>query len=457
MRLNLPPSPLIPQPIADEHGLSLAHGYIRLNSANPKCVFKDVIGAVFRNKGFNYYYLYPAALFAPVLDEQTFFERHYFDRLKKSFARPAYYRGGVTEFGLSARARSNVAEERKTWLHSEQYFLFCPECRDHDISYHGYARWRRSHQIRGVIVCPDHGCLLVATCAQCKTAPGKVLMPEVDSQGCAHCGSAYPIKYPAGSNTNPHLLFAGFVQAILAGKVAPFNLKLMVDVLTTTAMERFGVSENAVPARLRRAIEKVFPPVLLRSIGLDSRIDAGAGWLRWFFAGESFTDDFQAHALIGAVLFESLDEWMEVYTFVAKMHWVAPWIDSVAHTPITPRLLKSLAWQSSLECVTGSRILECIPGLERVRQSQFIKTKEAMLPLLQQALHESLKTKSKYKVEWALYEAEDQVMLRRREVVCSALVNYSHPESRKQGSVSTNNHVGVDGIEAQEEVAESHP
>lgn len=459
MSQGLPKFAILPTPIEDEHILSLVHGYMRLNCLNPWLVFRGVSKYVLRNMGFNYYYVKAARIFAASFDEATLFERNGFERLRKPFVPEAYHRSDITGARMAAPTRGKLADERRHWVHSERHLLFCPECRAHDLEYHGYARWRTSHQIRGVLVCPDHGYLLTEACPQCRFVPGNVTQPEVNSTACVHCGCVYPIEYPARPDASALLLFARFIQALLKGKIASFEPKLMVEVLTDRAMEQFCIGEAAVPARLRREIEKTFPADLLSSLGLSLRIGGSAGWLRWFFARLAFIENFHAHALISAVLFRSLGECLEAYAHVAGMHGAVPKTDSVAYVPITAYLLKDLAWQSSLKCVSGSRVLECIPGLERVRQSRFIKAKETMLPLLQQAIHQGNKTKSKLKVNWALYEAEQQVMLRKRQVLLSASTErpQTHPDSMEQRAVSTCDGIGVDGIEAHEEVAETHP
>lgn len=450
---------ILPTPIEDEHILSLVHGYMRLNCLNPWQVFPGVSKYVLRNMGFNYYYVKAARIFAASFDEATLFERNSFERLCKPFVPEAYHRSDITGTRMGAPTRGKLADGRRHWVHSERHLLFCPKCRAHDLEYHGYARWRISHQIRGVFLCPDHGCLLAEVCPQCRSAPGKVTQPEVDSVACVHCGCVYPIEYSARSSAAVLLLFAQFIQALLKGKIATFDPKLMAEVLTDRAIKRFCVGEAAVPARLRREIEKAFPVEILSSLGLSLRVGGGAGWLRWFFARLAFIENFHAHALIAAVLFRSLDECLEAYAHVAGMHGAALRTDSVAYVPITAYLLKDLAWQSNLKCVSGSRVLECIPGLERVRQNRFIKAKEAVLPLLQQAVHQGTKTKSKLKVDRALYEAEQQVMLRKRQVLLSTSAQRPQalPDSMEQSVVSTCDGIGIDGVEAHEEVAETHP
>lgn len=459
MSQGLPKFAILPTPIEDEHILSLVHGYMRLNCLNPWQVFPGVSKYVLRNMGFNYYYAKVARVFAASFDEAALLERNGFERLCKPFEPVAYHRSDISGARIGAPTRGKLADSRRHWVHSERHLAFCPACRAHDLEYHGYARWRTSHQVRGVLVCPDHGCLLMEACPQCRSVPGNVIRPEVGSANCIHCGSAYPVEYSARSNTAALLLFARFVQALLKERIATFEPHLMVDVLAEKAMERFGVGEAAVPARLRRAIEKSFPTEFLSSLGLSLRIGGGAGWLCWFFAHQAFIKNFHAHALIAAVLFRSLDECLEAYAHVAQMHGAAPRVDAVAHVPITAHLLKDLAWQSSLACISGSRVLEGIPRLGRVRLSQLIKAKEAMLPLLQQAVHQGNKTKSKFKVNWALYEAEQQVMLRKRKVLqaVSAKRPQAHPDSMEQSVVSTRDGIGVDGVEAHEEVAETHP
>lgn len=459
MSLGLLKAAVLPMPIEDEHILSLVYGYMRLNCRSPLKVFPNVSKYVLRNMGFNYYYVKAARIFADSFDEATMFDRNGFERLCKPFVPEVYHRSDTSRTRMAPSTRGSLVGSRRHWVHSEEHLVFCPACRAHDIEYHGYGRWRTSHQVRGVLVCPDHGCLLMEACPQCRSVPGNVLRPELGSANCFHCGSAYPVEYLAKSNAEALLFFARFVQALLQEKIATFEPRLMVDVLADKAMERFGVGETAVPARLRRAIENTFPPAFLSDLGLSLRVGEGAGWLRWFFARHAFVENFHAHALISSVLFRSLNECLEAYTHVARLHAAVPKRGRASHVPITSYLLKNLAWQSNLDCVWGSWVLECIPGLERVRQSPFIKSKEAMLPLLQQAVHQGNKTKSKREVNWALYEAEQLVMLRRRKVLQAASAGrlQARHELMKQSLVSPHDCVGVDGIEAHEEVAEAHP
>lgn len=45
----------------------------------------------------------------------------------------------------------------------QRYLRYCPLCAAEDRSEHGEAYWHRVHQMRGVNVCPIHGCALVDT------------------------------------------------------------------------------------------------------------------------------------------------------------------------------------------------------------------------------------------------------------------------------------------------------
>ncbi|MFX8335603.1 TniQ family protein, partial [Acinetobacter baumannii] len=41
------------------------------------------------------------------------------------------------------------------------HLRFCTDCRLEMTTQVGETWWRRSHQLPGVLMCPDHGCLLV--------------------------------------------------------------------------------------------------------------------------------------------------------------------------------------------------------------------------------------------------------------------------------------------------------
>ncbi len=44
-----------------------------------------------------------------------------------------------------------------------RYLRFCPACRKADIEKFGETYWRRTHQLPGVIVCPEHNQTLIAS------------------------------------------------------------------------------------------------------------------------------------------------------------------------------------------------------------------------------------------------------------------------------------------------------
>ena len=46
------------------------------------------------------------------------------------------------------------------WMNGDKEPRFCPQCAVEMVKRHGEMYWRRDHQIRTVLVCPDHGCVL---------------------------------------------------------------------------------------------------------------------------------------------------------------------------------------------------------------------------------------------------------------------------------------------------------
>lgn len=57
---------------------------------------------------------------------------------------------------------NEIAEEQVTTFFAgpKTYGKFCSRCASEDVGFHGFAYWRRSHQVNGRVVCPKHGTLL---------------------------------------------------------------------------------------------------------------------------------------------------------------------------------------------------------------------------------------------------------------------------------------------------------
>lgn len=65
-----------------------------------------------------------------------------------------------------------------------KYLRFCPECFEYEIATLGEAYWHRIHQIPGVLVCPDHGCLLHNSNINCSGVRSNAFFPCNENTCC---------------------------------------------------------------------------------------------------------------------------------------------------------------------------------------------------------------------------------------------------------------------------------
>ncbi len=459
--------PLLPMPVNDEHLLSLVHAYFRLNGLyhRPSVFGYDWYRLVFVNQAFNYHYTKAATLFVPLMPPETFLDRYGFSRLCKPYVNAEWYSRILTCRNLPKRAIGEATLEGRLLVHDAAHFWFCPVCRAHDIANEGYARWRRTHQVRGVLVCPVHACRLIKSCAGCGYCPGEVFAPEADVIGCAHCGIDYLVSQPSGETSSRWLIFAQFIHALLSDHVPEHEAMSFIVYVETKAMARFGVHLGGVPSRIRREVETTFGTEVLTELNLHTREGASAGWIRWFFARLGYTDDFRAYALIGAVVFDSIDEWMSAYTAVSRMPSNKPRVPAeVSVIPLSARLLRDLAWQSDLSSLgyreeTLKAVIANVPGLLHVRSTRLIRAKEDLLPLKQYVLHSLLNTRSKHAVRNVLYEAERRTMGRGRKITQATLETIAYRWYRLHGDehpMPAEQRIRLYGVEAEKVIAQTH-
>lgn len=457
--------PLLPMPVDDEHLLSLVHGYMRLNSCvNRQKFFGYAHRLIFVNCGFNYHYVKAAALFTPLVPVESFLDSYGLNRLHKPYMKANRYWAGITGRNLGQRSLAKAASNGRQQVRDVAYFWFCPLCRAHDIATVGYARWRRSHQVSGVQVCPTHACRLIKSCTNCGDCPGAITEPECDSVRCAQCNAKYPVHQLEGAHPDRLLLFAHFIQALLQDRVPCHDAQIFITLLEAKAMERYGVRKGGVPSRLRRAVEVTFDDGLLRALGLHPREGKSAGWIRWFFSGYGYGDNYRAYALIGAVVFSSIDEWMDAYALVSRMPSVKYRAERFAVIPLDARLLRDLAWQSDLTsigyCEEMLRFaITHVPGLSQVRSTKLIYAKQELLEVKKRWLQDILQTRSKHTVLAALYRAERQTMGSGRKILEATLETIAYRWYRLYGDeypMPAEHRIRLYGEKAKEVIAQAH-
>lgn len=370
--------PLFPNSIKDEHWRSIVDAYLKMNGLSDQVVRSRDVGIS-----------YAKAV--------QCFESQSEQRLRcpqiRGFRHPHSF------YALNSKGR----------------LRFCPLCRSEDLTRYGYARWRNTHQAYVCKLCPDHGCLLLEGCGQCGYAPGKWDELDACSDCCPDCSARYPVRYPTCEGKERQLMFTRFIQAVFLEQLAHPSGQPWIALLKHRAMEKFRVSERGIPARLRREIERTFSDEWLCRIGYHPRMGAGAGWLKLFFLGLGYGRDIYANALIGSILFESLNEWQDLLTSAASLHFVCGYEPYVRTMRMEPYLMKEIAWHASLRSIATKHYLNIhnlesmvmhLPELRAARATPFMQARLALLKGKYRLLGGILKTRSSKKILLALHRAE---------------------------------------------------
>lgn len=373
---------VISEPIADEHWRSVLDAHLCLNGLSEQ-----------------YFYSRDRWIGISYWKATSYFQKH---------SLPASWLEPPQTCGFSSPSHLCFADDSRL-------LRFCPLCRSEDFTNYGYARWRYTHQRSAVDICPDHGCLLLRECRQCGYAPANVDSLDACHEVCAKCRTPYPVAFPAHREQARRLLFTRFLQAQFLGLLTLPISKYWIDILRRKAMDVYGVSERGVPARLRREIERTFSTDLLFKIERLPRQGIRAGWLKLFFYGWSDQYDIYANALIGAVLFGSLEEWqaaLSAATSPPHYHWYENNVRTIA---LPPQLIKAIAWHSDLRSIAMvhrvnnvglQSMVTHLPELHAARSTPLMQAKKVLAKGKYQLLGKILKTRSSKKILAALYRVE---------------------------------------------------
>ncbi len=150
---------------------------------------------------------------------------------------------------------------------------YCPICAEEDIARHGFAQWRKLHQLRWVRVCPTHEIVLVNQCWKCGQAVNG--MPHFT---CSRCGTDLRCKqHPDSENS----LIKAWIRAAKITRLVFFKPNSgCLDI------ERMGLLiDESVPRRTRarfqnvaRELNSVYGAEHLTRVGLSMSGERTFSW-----------------------------------------------------------------------------------------------------------------------------------------------------------------------------------
>lgn len=185
----------------------------------------------------------------------------------------------------------------------KQAFNLCPLCVQEDVAFHGLTFWRRSHQIKGVVVCSKHGCGLRTAMKR-----GWQDLPE----DLLNSSTAIDQDIVDDALRNPVIRRYEEICSTLALRSLPFSMESVSGVLRNRALDMYGQKPNGSLRLTPLAIEKAAGPWLSsyfaglqekRRTGYADSLDRTIGTSKVPLATPYY-------ALALALLFESSDEAM---------------------------------------------------------------------------------------------------------------------------------------------------
>lgn len=160
------------------------------------------------------------------------------------------------------------------------YLQFCHTCADEDEQRWGTSYWRRVHQLPGMYVCPNHGCVLWQSETWHRGVHTRqrryVALQEARERGCA-------VEFRSEDQPSA-LRLAQDSDWLLATDVGPIGPAMLSgrlqSVLRATGFcDRWG---RVHFAELQRSCLKFYGASFLDAVGAQiSHNDVRRGWLRW--------------------------------------------------------------------------------------------------------------------------------------------------------------------------------
>lgn len=182
-----------------------------------------------------------------------------------------------------------------------RFLRFCRVCREYDLAKYGETYWHRSHQLPGVLVCPEHGQQLLNTIASIRP---KRFSDYADATIIA--ASTIPNdRYKLDDKESAKALkIAKRCQEMLYGPISFWNASNISSAYTKAAMER-GFTEGSLSfsiTKLERTLVEFYDISLLTYLGCDIRGSLRGSWIRRIFCKHHRLFPPIQHALIQVFL-----------------------------------------------------------------------------------------------------------------------------------------------------------
>ena len=182
-------------------------------------------------------------------------------------------------------------------IKAPMFLRFCETCRKSDIAKYGETYWHRSHQLAGVLVCPEHGDRLIDTHVPMRS---KGLSDYIDATMSTRALTS-PAEDALGKleMLNAQKI-AKRCKGILMGPIEHWDIEDISKAYRQAAIER-GFVEGALSlsqSKLESAFVSFYGESLLSQMGCAVYQDKKSNWLRNIFRAYPRTYHPLEHALV---------------------------------------------------------------------------------------------------------------------------------------------------------------
>ena len=190
--------------------------------------------------------------------------------------------------GVGVHPRFGLTSSR---VRPPQFLRYCKACRERDLLRHGETYWRRSHQLAGVLMCPEHGEQLVDSDALLRpTEFGGFVDATQSTADIARTNGDGLGKLDAINA----LKIANRCRDIFLGPVPawPWEHKPLAYRLAVLERGFSGAVTSLHLAKFETAFAEFYGESLLSKLGCGIQLGKDTNWIRGFFALALVKDRF---------------------------------------------------------------------------------------------------------------------------------------------------------------------
>lgn len=202
--------------------------------------------------------------------------------------------------GIGVHTRLGLSTSR---VRSSPFLRFCEACRARDLIKYSETYWHRSHQLAGVLVCPEHGGPLIDSSALLRP---RAFSGFADATQCTADIARASDNDLNGSDAINAFKIANRCRDMLLGPVSTWPQENKPLAYRLAVLER-GFAGAVISLRIdkfEKALAAFYGEPLLFKLGCGIQLGQYTNWVRKFFYARARKDSFHPlqHALVQVFL-----------------------------------------------------------------------------------------------------------------------------------------------------------